>query len=76
MRFWESIKKRLNRSGCMKVIKNKTTTGLELVAVGGLLTGGSVMMERLTETSSPQIPGQDVTYNSDMSLAFIKFKYY
>ena len=46
MRFWESIKKRLNKSNQMKIMKRKATAGLELLAVGGLLTGGSVMVEK------------------------------
>ena len=41
MRFWESNKKRLNKPGRMKVIKKKVTAGLELVAVGGLLSTGN-----------------------------------
>ena len=65
---------RLNKSGCMKAVKMKVVTGMELVEVGGLLTRGSVLMERLTEQSSPQISGQDVTYNSDTSPAVIKFE--
>ena len=55
MRFWEYIKKRLNKSGRMKTMKKKATAGFELIAVGELLTGGLVMMEKLTETSSPHI---------------------
>ena len=54
MRFWESIKKRLNKN-CMKTMKKKANAGLELIAMGGFLIGGSVIMEKLTETSSPQI---------------------
>ena len=55
-------------------MKRIATTTLKLLAAGELLTGVLVMMHKLTETSSPQISGQDVTYNSDMGMALIKFE--
>ena len=74
MRFWEPIKKRLNNAGHMTAIRKKAVTGMELVVAGGLLTGHSVLMERLTSPASPQISGHDITYNSDTSPAIIKFE--
>ena len=53
------------RRRIMKAVKKKVVTGLKLITAGGLLTGGSMLMERLTETPSPKISGHDVTYNSD-----------
>ena len=50
-------------------MKKKAIAGLELIAAGGILTGGSRIMEKLTEESSPQISAQEVTYT-----ALIKFK--
>ena len=58
----------------MKTMKKKATAGLELIAVGGLLTGGSVIMEKLTETSYPQLSSQKVTYNTDFGTALINFE--
>ena len=74
MRVWQIIKRRLNKSGRMKEIKKKAVAGLELIGSDALLTGGCVMMERLTEDSSPQIFGQDIIFNSDTSSAIIKFE--
>ena len=47
---------------------------MELVAAGRLLTRGLVMMEKLTENSSPQISGLEVTYNSYSGMTLIKFE--
>ena len=54
MQIWENIKKRLNKKN-RKTMKKKAITGLELLTAGGLLMGGSRIMEKLTEDSSPQI---------------------
>ena len=67
MKIWESIKKRLNKKN-RKTMKKKAITGLELLATGGLLTGGSRIMEKLTEESSPQISAQEVTAQFGHSL--------
>ena len=73
MKLFDSIKKRLNKNR-RKTIKKKATAGLELLAAGAILTGGSVIMECLTETtSSPSIMAQEVSYNADSRTALIKF---
>ena len=58
----------------MKEVKKKAVTRLELVGAGALLTGDSVLMERLTEDDSLSISGQDIVYNLDTSPAIFKFK--
>ena len=58
----------------MKEVKKKAVTRLELVGAGALLTGDSVLMERLTEDDSLSISGQDIVYNSDTSPAIFKFE--
>ena len=57
MRIWKSIKRRLGKERRLKEMKKKAVAGLELVGSGALLTGGSVLMERLTEDDSPSISG-------------------
>ena len=39
-------------------MKKKVMTGIELVGAGALLTGGSVLMERLTDNDIPPISGR------------------
>ena len=73
MRIWENIKKRLNKKN-RKTLKKKAITGLELLAAGGLLTGGSRIVEKLTEDSSLQISAQEVKYNVDSGTELIKFE--
>ena len=55
-------------------LKKKATTGLELLAKGTLLTGGSVIKEKLTEISFPSIIAEEVTYNAESRTALIKFE--
>ena len=57
-----------------KVLKKKAVTALELLAAGGLLTGGNRIVEKLTKDSAPQISASEVTYNSDSGTALIKFE--
>ena len=75
MRFWELIKKSLQKAWCPKTIRGKAVWGPKLVEAGGLLTGGSILMERLTSPASPQVSGEEVTYNSDKSPSFFKFEF-
>ena len=65
----ENIKQRSKIKGNEK----KAIVGLELVGAGALLTGGLVLMERLTEETAPSISGQDIVYNEDNSLSVFKF---
>ena len=72
MKIFDIIKKRLQKN--KKVLKQKAVTAIELLAVGGLLTGGSGIVEKLTEDSAPKILASEVTYNSDQGTALIKFE--
>ena len=45
-----------------------------MVGAGALLTGGSVLMERLTKNNTPSISGQDIVYNEDNSPSVFKFE--
>ena len=51
MKIFDNIKKRLQKN--RKVLKKKAVTAIELLAAGGLLTGGSRIVEKLTEDSTP-----------------------
>lgn len=72
MKLFDNIRKHLTKK--KKTLKKKAITGLELLAAGGLLTGGSRIVEKLTEDSSPQISASEVTYNGDSGMALIKFE--
>ena len=48
--------------------------GAELVATGGTLAGGLIQMERVVSPASPQVTGEEITYNSDTSPSFFKFE--
>ena len=59
IKMWTDIKKRLNKNR-IKVAKQKAMTGVELVGAGAALTGGSILMEKMVESSpSPQVTGHD-----------------
>ena len=73
MRIWSTIRRRLGKAGRTKKMK-KAMTGIELVGAGALLTGGSVLMERLTKNNTPSISRQDIVYNEDNSPSFFKFE--
>ena len=51
MKIFNNIKKRLQKN--KKVLKQKAVTAIELLAAGGLLTGGSGIVEKHTEDSAP-----------------------
>ena len=72
MKIFNNIKKRLQKN--KKVLKKKAVTAIELFTTDGLLTGGSRIMEKLTEDSAPQISTSEVTYNSDQGMALIMFE--
>ena len=63
MKIFDNIKKRLQKN--KKALKQKAVTVIELVTAGGVLTGGSRIVEKLTEDSAAQILAFEVTYNSD-----------
>ena len=72
MKIFDNIKMRLKKN--KKVLKQKAITAIKLVARGGLLSGRSRIVEKLTEDSAPQISASEVTYNSDQGTALIKFE--
>ena len=74
IRIWSTIRRRLGKAGRAKEMKKKAMTGIELVGAGALLTGGSVLMERLTKNNTPSISGQDIVYNEDNSPLVFKFE--
>ena len=74
IRIWSTIRRRLGKAGRAKEMKKKAMTGIELVGAGALLTGGSVLMERLTKNNTPSISGQDIIYNEDNSVLVFKFE--
>ena len=74
MRIWKNIKKRIGKAGQAKEMKKKAVARLELVGAGALLTGGLVLMARLTEDDSPSLSGQDIVHNSDTFPVIFKFE--
>ena len=67
MKIWADIKKCLSKSR-MKIAKQKAVAGFELVGAGAALTGGSILMEKMVESSpSPQVTGHDNIYAADSS---------
>ena len=62
--MWNSIKRQLANSRA-KVAKKKAMTAVELVGAGAVLTGGSILMEKMIESKTPKIQGHDNVYTAD-----------
>ena len=65
MNIWSKIKRRLNKDR-RRIIKEKAVTGVELFGAGAALTEGSILMEKMIESShGPQVAGYDNIYTAD-----------
>ena len=74
MNMWAKIKKRLSKDR-RRIVKQKAIAGVELVGAGAVLTGGSILMEKMVESPpSPQVTGHDNIYAADSSPSFIKIE--
>ena len=74
MQMWMKIKQRMNKDR-WKVIRQKAVAGIQLVGAGTILTGGSILMEKMVDSEpSPQLSGHDNIYAADLSPSFIKIE--
>ena len=71
MHLWNSIKWRI-LSQRAKITKKKVMAGAELKAVGAALTGGSLLIEELASSKTPQVKGHDNIYATNNEATLLK----
>ena len=71
MHVWNGVKCRMS-SQRAKIAKKKAMAGAELVAAGAALTGGSILMEELFNSKTPQVEDHNNVYATDSGATLFK----